>query len=449
MKLPFAILLAALIAATFAIVKTLPPPPGGGRTVLVWVTDDNPVRKGQVDLFNRLNPDLYLMIDPSNNAQDKIIVQSIGGIGPDLFDSYGFASTETYVNAGIAWDITDPLREAGIVVQDLIWPVGIPSCVVKDRTYGFPCNVNADAIWFNMDLFDKAGIPYPKSGWTWEEFVDTATKLTVRDSRGKPVQFGYYMDWFGYPNLIKQHKARIWSEDGTQCTIGSDEGIAAFTKIHELMYKHRVMPSPQEEAALSTAGGWGTGGITFFMGGRVAMALGGRWWLNRLRDQPNMRLGVVEMPYAKVPVMQGGARCTLVNKNSPRREAALRFIKYLASREYNELVNEQADALPGVKKYSYTPIFEFNPRYPKETWNKTWRHVVEISQPEEVNPFVRGAELQPLNTQLDLIRANAKPVAAALRDAEREMNERILRQISLKPHLRELYRERTGKEFAK
>ena len=34
------------------------------------------------------------------------------------------------------------------------------------------------AIYYNKDLFDKAGVPYPKDGWTWEDFQDTAVKLT-------------------------------------------------------------------------------------------------------------------------------------------------------------------------------------------------------------------------------------------------------------------------------
>ena len=34
---------------------------------------------------------------------------------------------------------------------------------------------------YNRDLFDKAGITYPTTGWTWDEFREVAKKLTIKD----------------------------------------------------------------------------------------------------------------------------------------------------------------------------------------------------------------------------------------------------------------------------
>ena len=31
---------------------------------------------------------------------------------------------------------------------------------------------------YNRDLFDEAGVDYPKEGWTWDEFREVAKKLT-------------------------------------------------------------------------------------------------------------------------------------------------------------------------------------------------------------------------------------------------------------------------------
>ncbi|MCX7799574.1 MAG: sugar ABC transporter substrate-binding protein, partial [Fimbriimonadales bacterium] len=361
MKLAFAVIGLVLVLLSIYAYKSLPDPNPPGKTRLVWVTDNNPVRAEQVALFNRLNPDLELVIDPANTDQQKVIVQSIGGVGPDLFDTYGRESAEAYVASGIAWDITDEMLKAGIDVPKIIWPVAVPSCVVNGRVYGFPCNVNANAIWFNKDVFDRAGVPYPKPGWTWDEFIETAKKLTIRDERGRAKQFGLYWDWNATRDLIYQHGGRYFNETATVCTLDTPEAIAGMRLSHDLMYRHRIAPTPNEEAALSTQGGWGSGGITFLMSGRVAMAYGGRWWLNLMRKQKGLRLGVVEIPYAKERVTVGGARCTFVNKNSPNREKALRFIKFLASREYNELLNDQADALAPVMEHCYTCLLYTSP----------------------------------------------------------------------------------------
>jgi multiple sugar transport system substrate-binding protein len=37
-------------------------------------------------------------------------------------------------------------------------------------------------VYYNIDLFDKFGVPYPKDGTTWENLLDTARKLTREES---------------------------------------------------------------------------------------------------------------------------------------------------------------------------------------------------------------------------------------------------------------------------
>jgi multiple sugar transport system substrate-binding protein len=390
MKYVFGIGFIVLLCLSLVASATRTPPAGGKeRTTLVWATDNNPVREAQVELFNKLNPDLKLVIDPMNAAREKVIVQSIGGVGPDLFDSFGYESLRAFVNSGVAWDITEALKKEGIVVEDMIWPVGISSCVKEGKAYGFPANISADAVWFNKDIFDKEGVPYPKDGWTWDDLIATAKKLTKRNDRGQPIRFGVYFSFDSWAGVVRSHGGRVWNEDGTECLVGSPEATAGFQVLNDLMYKHKVAPSPQDEATLSTQGGWGSGGMTYLMDGRVAMAYGGRWWLNLIRrDAPDLKLGVVEMPYAKVKTLLGGARCVLVNSKSPRREAAIRFIKYLASKEYNQLLNDQADALAPVKAYCEGPRFMLNPKYPRETYNHVWRAAVEKATPEEVLPSI-------------------------------------------------------------
>ena len=61
-----------------------------GKTRLVWVSDPNPMRVSQIDMFNELNPDLALKLDPDNSGTMKVIVQSSAGMGPDLIGQVVF-----------------------------------------------------------------------------------------------------------------------------------------------------------------------------------------------------------------------------------------------------------------------------------------------------------------------------------------------------------------------
>ena len=420
-------------------------PASNGKIRIIWVTDNNPVRAEQIALFMKMNPGIEVVIDPMNNEQQKVIVQSIGGVGPDVFDSFGRVNLENYVRSGIAYDLTDSFASIGVQPEKVVWPVALDSFYLNSRVWGFPCNVASNAIWYNKDLFDQAGVTYPKDGWSWEDLIATAKKLTIAGEGGRYKQFGMYWDFNMTYDLQAQFGGRRFSPDGTKCLIDSPESIAGTQLSQDLLYKYKIAPSPAQEAALATQGGWGQGGLTLLLSRKVAMAAGGRWWLNRLRpDGKGIRLGAVELPYTKRKVVVGGARCAMVNRLSKNRDAAVKFVLFLSSPEYNQLLNDQADALAPIKAASYTYRFLHNPEHPEEDYNAVWRGSVEKAIPDEFTPFAKGAELSSINDQLDLVKANSKPAAQAMKDAASNMNARIRRNARIKPSLAKLYQELTG-----
>lgn len=447
MRAFFLIALGCLLLLSLAAWRLQPDLDTGGKTPLVWVSDDNPTRREQIALFNRTHPTFDLRLDPANGGMEKVIVQSLAGVGPDLFDCYDAYQLAAYVRSGVAWDVTDELARAGLDPRRQVWPFLLPIISRGNRVYGCPTNAAVNGIWLNKDLFDRAGLPYPQGEWTWDEFLPLAQRLTLRDERGRIKQFGLLADWYNWPQFVMQWGGHVYSADGTRCVLDSPQAIAGVQFFHDLIYKYRVMPNPVEEAAMATAGGWGTGTITFFAGGKGAMALGARWWLCNMRSYPKLRLGAVESPHGPVYVFRGYGRATLINRNSPRRQQALEFLKYEAGRDYNELVNHQADALAPVMQYCEGPTYLFDPDFPQEDYNDVWRAVMDRARPEEMSPFVNGqAAARILNKQLDLVKADQKPVAAALRTAARQVNEEITKTLARDPELRARYRELTGRD---
>jgi ABC-type glycerol-3-phosphate transport system substrate-binding protein len=48
-------------------------------------------------------------------------------------------------------------------------------------TWAMPTEANYQLIFYNKDAFDQAGLPYPESGWSWDDFLATAQTLTLRE----------------------------------------------------------------------------------------------------------------------------------------------------------------------------------------------------------------------------------------------------------------------------
>ncbi len=418
------------------------------RISLTWCSDDNPMRREQIARFNELYPEYRLSLDPQSNQVEKVIVQSLAGVGPDLFDCYSGFQLNAFVRSGIARDCTDEMAAMGIKAEDA-WKAVHPHMLHDGRLYGYPGNANAPAVWYNKKIFDEEGVPYPSSDWTWDEFIAISKRLTARGGRGQIIRFGMigYWDWKA---VLFQFGASFYTPEGTRCILDSKEACDSMQFMQDLTYAHEAIPTPTQQAAMASAGGWGTGEIALFGAERSAMAIGGRWWLCILRNPSydHLDLGAVEMPALRLSDgtlstrIWGGGRSTLVNATGKHVEGALLFMEYLHSEHWNNLINEQADALAPVKKYNYTPDFLHNPEHPEEDYNAVWRAALENSEPEQVSPYVNGQFVERLMiVQTDLVKDNQKSGADAMRDACRKINEAIVETIEKDPVLRTKYFE--------
>ncbi len=425
-----------------------------GKVVLTWVTDKNPQREAQMALFRRLHPDIDIRIDPGNQDAQKVIVQSQAGVGPDVFDYWGQSSFDAYRRSGIAKDLTDDLKARGIDLPKVAWPLALPWTVdPRGRVYAVPANVGLDAIWFHKDLFDAEGVPYPKAPWTTDDLVAVAKRMTKRGRDGRVERYGLLMDFTGgYREYLPSFGGALFSPDGKRCTVASPESIACLAWVRSLVYVHKVSPSPNDEQALATGGSWGgLGPQAYFRKKLGAMSLGGRWWLAQLRGDVKdrgFRLGSVPPPPARFPRFgNGGTRATMVNANGPHVKEATEFLAYLMGSEYNALLNDQGDALAGVRSAAYTPRYENNPLDPGADFHRAFRDTLELGVPLPNSPYVAGPEMDAyLNRQLDLVKLDQKSPERAMRDAARDIDALIARNVARDPQLRAMW---DGRETAK
>jgi len=86
----------------------------------------------------------------------------------------------------------------------------------NDKIYSLPPIYGTMIIFYNRAHFRKAGLPYPKEGWSWEDFRQVCRKLTVdNDGDGKTDQFACapLQLWFWLP-MIFQNGGQIVDVNG-------------------------------------------------------------------------------------------------------------------------------------------------------------------------------------------------------------------------------------------
>jgi len=301
--------------------------------------------------------------------------------------------------------------------------------------------VNATVIFYNKALFDKHDVPYPSGHWTWDECVEVAKKLTHRKPDGRGYEtFGLTrVDW---KELLLQFGGSIFSPGLARCTLDSDESIEAIQFYHDLHFKWHVMPTPSDKLAMSGEGGWGAGDIRWFGNGRIAMIRIGRWGLIQFRKYKGLSLGVCYMPHVRGrrPVALCRSRSAGVNAKSPRRDQAVKFLKFLASEPYCKLINLGADALPGNKAYGAVEHMH-NGRHPEDDeYNHYFIDVLRYGHRLEISPFVNPFVVNRIaRREIERILAKDKTPAEAMRDAARKINAEIQKNVAKDAALRARY----------
>ena len=124
-------------------------------------------------------------------------------------------------------------------------------------------------LYYNKDLFDKAGVKYPDENWTWDDLLAAAEKLTVKDASGKVKQYALAMENNNkYDKWVNQNGGAILDDmrNPSKCMLADpksmDGGQAYFADMMNHGYAMR-------DADLNQAGG----DAGAFQSGQAAMII--------------------------------------------------------------------------------------------------------------------------------------------------------------------------------
>src|SRR6201996_1275266 len=106
------------------------------------------------------------------------------------------------------------------------------------HTYFIPIGYNVMSIWYNRKVFSDVGLSEPAAGWTWDDFMTAASKITSGSSRlgfaiGAPTP-GPFTDVYPW---VLTNGGGILNADQTKATADSPANIEAATFARELVAK--------------------------------------------------------------------------------------------------------------------------------------------------------------------------------------------------------------------
>lgn len=299
-----------------------------------------------------------------------------GGTMSDAFMPGNWTIQEMIVDGVVA--PIDPLVEMSDFNLDQYLPATVKSLrgFSDNRLYALPLAYQCHAIYYNLDMFDKAGLAYPPADgdYTFQDLREWAKKLTL-DDKGNDADSTAFepattKQW-GFATLTTASVAYTWEyilmafgggsmtyPDGKQCNLEHPDTIRALQFIQDMYYKDHSTITPPVEQENSMAFRFG--------GGELAMMDAGFWANEIIQTQnPDLRYDVAALPREKA----GNANNLYVEawgiwSGAKNKDLAWEWIKHVTTTGY--IVGMQR-AMPALKQRVSSDEFLKAPGNPPNT----------------------------------------------------------------------------------
>jgi len=312
---------------------------------------------------------------------------------------------------GALQPMDDLVGEAGIKADDFVpraWNLG----VIGGKRYGVPMDTHILGLYYNTELFEKAGLDPNKPPVTMDEFVGAAKKLTtgpnqwgvaLPTSTAWPVRY-----WMGF---LHQQGGKMFTDDLKKAAFNDAKGKAAFQFMSDLIHVHKVAPPVMTDINKA------------FLTKQAAMILIGPWLINSALNQEGLKVKTAPMPRIFGQFGAWGMSHQLVLGKQPDRAkqvAAMKFIRYMSEHSLTWVKGGQAPARRSIltsAEFKAMPLWNaFTPGIqPEAGWvlNPPILQQTKIFTHDPASPLVSAWES---------IAQKRKTVDQALADAETGVN---------------------------
>ncbi|MDX2681469.1 extracellular solute-binding protein [Streptomyces sp. NY05-11A] len=181
LRIATALATATALAATATACGSSGPGGSGGGMVSVWSLQDaalNPMQKKSVTTYNASAKDAKAAIEFFVNDPYKQKLQTALGSpnAPDVFLNWGGGNLSTYVKSG---EVADLSADLDATFKAKFLPSVMAGGTIDGKTYGVPMEgVQPVALFYNKDVFTKAGIAEPPA--TWPALLDAIDKMKAK-----------------------------------------------------------------------------------------------------------------------------------------------------------------------------------------------------------------------------------------------------------------------------
>jgi multiple sugar transport system substrate-binding protein len=404
---------------------TEPAPSGKVVAYSYWQEfSDEYWNKVLVEPLKKKYPNIELeIVKPGTNGTKKLEEMITAGTVPDIVIS-DIGTAPGMVQLGYNYDMSPMIKKYGMDLknydQDAINYVKTFSD--KGGIITLPYSTNFIALFYNKDIFDRFGVPYPKDGITFTEVVDKAKKMTRTDNGTQYIGFDHNSIHFLAGGITRDY----FDPKTGKANVSTKEWKLGYDLLNQLI----AIPGnrfPQDKDKITR---WHN--EDFYKTQNVAMIGVPNLISAGLQTVPNMNWDMTSYPvfegYPKTAQAAGG-RGLFMNPNSKVLDAAFKVVETALSQESQMVISkngeqpflltkETIDAfsaeLPHTKGKNVKAAFYNKQYYPKNptiydgsALGIAYNHSLDLYKGKDINTVIRETE-EEINKTVESIKAGTK-----------------------------------------
>ena len=298
---------------------------GKGQSITMWSPLTGPDGDGMTQLANQFSQENQLGITVKHTAQpdylQKLNTAAAGNSLPEM----------TVIRAGdigemVARNVLKPMSDAALTeaggadtlkgqFTEAVWAAG----EVKGKRYTIPLDTHPLVLYYNKDMFQKAGITMPTDRpMTKDEFEKAVDALNKDGVAGVSLGTLFQTSTF-FMMLTRQFGGDVVNADGTEATFNSPQAVQAAQYIHDLKAK----TTPQINGA-------GDPEVKFFQQQKAAMVFHGPWHISDMVKLPFVGFAMMPQIGSTYSVWGNSHQLSMTTEDPAKQAAAGCWIGWLS-----------------------------------------------------------------------------------------------------------------------
>lgn len=228
--------------------------------ITMWSSNESHLKmfNAMAEEYRKTHPNVKVAFEPIpfGDYISKLTIQLAGSNPPDagwIVDQ----AAPSFIDAGVLNNLK-PVLAANKEFDLNDFSAGPMSLWVKgDAIFGVPFSTSPYLIFYNKDLFAKAGVDTPdrliaQGKWNMESFRSAAK--AIAQAAGKGVYgfesydgqvYGVRL-WNTMGMFLNSFGGKFWNDAGTECTVNKPPAVAAFQFVHDMTFKDKSHVPPGE-----------------------------------------------------------------------------------------------------------------------------------------------------------------------------------------------------------